>query len=209
MTRRRGPHRSYRICRVALGAEETDTLAMPAESKSHLVTAEELPGISIPGKSIELVRGVLVVREPPSTNHGRVAARLSYLVSDHVYRHHLGAVIQDAGFKIESDPDTVRAPDVAFVSRSRVDEIPPTGFAMFAPDLAAEVVSPNDRPGELLAKVGQWLDAGTKLVWVVDPVRAEARVYRDDGELAIVRADGRLDGWTVLPGFECALAVLR
>lgn len=184
-------------------------MAMPAESMTHLVTAEELPGISIPGKSIELVRGVLVVREPPSTRHGRVAARLSYLVSDHVYRHDLGAVIQDAGFKIESDPDTVRAPDVAFVSRSRVDEIPPTGFAMFAPDLAAEVVSPNDRPGELLAKVGQWLDAGTKLVWVVDPVRAEARVYRDDGELAIVRADGRLDGWTVLPGFECALAVLR
>jgi Uma2 family endonuclease len=185
-------------------------MAMPAESMSHLVTAEELPGISIPGKSIELVRGVLVVREPPSTRHGRVAARLSYLISDHVYRHDLGAVIQDAGFKIESGPDTVRAPDVAFVSRTRVDEIPATGFATFAPDLAVEVVSPNDRPGELLAKVGQWLEAGSKFVWVIDPMRAEARVYRDDGELAIIPASRHLVGESVLPGFSCELAeVLR
>jgi Uma2 family endonuclease len=185
-------------------------MAMPADTVAHLVTAEELPGISIPGKSIELVRGVLVVREPPSTRHGRVAAWLTHCLLRYVSRHDLGAVIQDAGFKIESRPDTVRAPDVAFVSRSRVDEIPPTGFATFAPDLAAEVVSPNDRPGELLAKVGQWLDAGTLLVWVIDPGRSQARVYRADGELTIIPADGRLTGESVLPGFTCALAeVLR
>lgn len=181
-------------------------MAMPVESLGHLVRAEELPGISIPGKSIELVRGVLVVREPPSTRHGRVAARLSYLLCDWVYRHDLGAVIQDAGFEIESDPDTVRAPDVAFVSRSRVDEIPPTGFARFAPDLAVEVISPNDRPGELLAKVGQLLDAGSKLVWVIDPVRARAVVYRENGDVMIVAPDGALDGETVLPGFTCPIA---
>ena len=181
-------------------------MAMRVEPTPHLVRAEELPGISIPGKSIELVRGVLVVREPPSTRHGRVSARLSYLVSEWVYRHDLGAVIQDAGFEIESDPDTVRAPDVAFVSRSRVDEIPPTGFARFAPDLAVEVVSPNDRPGELLAKVGQLLDAGSKLVWVVDPSRAHAVVYRETGDVSIVGAAGSLDGETVLPGFSCPLA---
>jgi Uma2 family endonuclease len=73
-----------------------------------------------------------------------------------------------------------------------------------------EVVSPNDRPGELLAKVGQWLDAGSKLVWVIDPMRAEARVYRDDGELAIIPASRHLVGESVLPGFSCELAeVLR
>ena len=142
---------------------------MLAGPVSHLVTAEELPGISMPGKSIELVRGALVVREPPSTGHGRVAARLSYLIADHVYRHQLGEVIQNAGFQMESNPDTVRAPDIAFVTAGRVDQIPLTGFARFAPDLAAEVVSPNDRPGELLAKVGQWLDAGAKVVWVDRP----------------------------------------
>jgi Uma2 family endonuclease len=183
---------------------------MPAESISHLITAEELPGISIPGKSIELVRGVLMVREPPSTRHGRVAARMSYLISDHVHRLDLGAVIQDAGFKIESGPDTVRAPDVAFVSRDRVDEIPLTGFARFAPDLAVEVVSPHDRPAELLAKVAQLLGAGTRLVWVIDPLRAKAVVYRDNGDIEILDAEGRLDGEGVLPGFSCVLAdVLR
>jgi len=183
---------------------------MPAESISHLITAEELPGISIPGKSIELVRGVLMVREPPSTRHGRVAAWMTHFLLGYVSGHDLGAVIQDAGFKIEEDPDTVRAPDVAFVSRDRVDEIPPTGFARFAPDLAVEVASPHDRPAELLAKVAQLLDAGAKLVWVIDPLRAKAAVYRENGDIAIVGADGRLEGEAVLPGFSCALAdVLR
>ena len=185
-------------------------MAMRAESLSHLLTAEELLGLEMPGKTVELVRGVLVVKEPPSTHHGRVAARLTYLLADYVYRHDLGVVIQDAGFKIESGPDTVRAPDVSFVSRSRVGDIPSSGYAPFAPDLAAEIVSPGDRPGELLAKVGQWLDAGCKLVWVIDPIRPQARVYRDDGELSIIPAEGSLDGMTVVPGFSCALAeVLR
>lgn len=185
-------------------------MAMRAESLSHLLTAEELLGLEMPGKTIELVRGVLVVKEPPSTHHGRVAAKLTYLLADHVYRHDLGAVIQDAGFKIESGPDTVRAPDVSFVSRSRVGDIPSSGYAPFAPDLAAEIVSPGDRPGELLAKVAQWLDAGSKLVWIIDPLRQQARAFREDGELLIVPFEGRLDGAPVLPGFTCALAeVLR
>jgi Uma2 family endonuclease len=181
-------------------------MAMQAESMAHLVTAEELLGLYLPGKSIELVRGHLVVREPPSTRHGAVAARLAYLLSDHVYRHDLGLVILDAGFKIESDPDTVRAPDVAFIDRSRAGQLPATGYASSAPDFAVEVVSPGDRAGELLAKVGQWLDAGTTLVWVIDPARAKASIYRDDGEVTIVAADGRLDGAPVLPAFTCSLA---
>ncbi len=181
-------------------------MAMPADSMAHLLTAEEVLQLEIPGKSAELVRGRLVVREPPSTRHGAVASRLNYLLAHHVYKHDLGVVVQDAGFKIESDPDTVRAPDVAFVDRSTAGRISATGYASFAPDLAAEVVSPGDRPGEILAKVGQWLDAGTRLVWVIDPARVEARVYRDDGELTIVPPNGSLDGGSVLPGFTCALA---
>jgi Uma2 family endonuclease len=182
-------------------------MAMPAESMAHLLTAEELLRSDLPDKSTELVRGHLVVREPPSTRHGTIAGRLAYLVADHVYRNHLGVVCgQDTGFKIESDPDTVRAPDVAFVDRSRANQIPPRGYAELAPDLAAEIVSPDDRPGEILAKVGQWLDAGTKLVWVIDPTRAEARVYTDAGDLMIVPPNGSLDGGSVLPGFTCTLA---
>jgi Uma2 family endonuclease len=100
----------------------------------------------------------------------------------------------------------VRAPDVAFIDRSREGQLPATGYAAFAPDLAVEVVSPGDRTGELLAKVGQWLDAGTSMVWLIDPQRIKAHIYRDDGEVTIVAADGRLDGDPILPGFACSLA---
>src|SRR5687767_8352421 len=133
-------------------------MAMPADSMSQLLTAEQLSGVALPGKATELVRGHLVVREPPGTRHGSIAARLSYLLAD----------------------------------------------------LVAEIVSPDDRPGELLAKVAQWLGAGTRLVWVIDPGRGEARVYRDDGELAIIGPEGLVAGESVLPGFTCVLAaVLR
>ena len=104
----------------------------------------------------------------------------------------------------------MRAPDVAVVCRARVGLIPSRGYTAFAPDLVAEIVSPDDRPGEVLTKVGQWIDAGTMLVWVIDPSRVEARTYRDDGGLTIVSSDGLLDASPVLPGFTCALAeVLR
>jgi Uma2 family endonuclease len=183
---------------------------MRAESVTQLLTAEELERVKIPGKVTELVRGRLIVREPPGTYHGAVAARLTYVLSDYVHRRELGIVIQDAGFKIESDPDTVRAPDVAFVARARAAEIPDAGYAPLAPDLAAEVLSPNDRPGEVLAKVGQWLEAGTQLVWVIDPARRQAQVYRMNGDVTLVGPDGRLGGEDVLPGFSCALTdVLR
>ncbi|HEX6051663.1 MAG TPA: Uma2 family endonuclease [Gemmatimonadaceae bacterium] len=184
---------------------------MPAHQPAHLVTAEELPGLELSGKSTELIRGRLIVREPPGTWHGTIAGRLAYRLGEHVYRNDLGEICgQETGFKLESGPDTVRAPDVAYVSRPRASEIPTRGYAPFAPDLAVEITSPDDRPGEVLAKVGQWLDAGTRTVWVIDPARFEARVYGHDGELTIVAADGRLDGESVLSGFSCALAeVLR
>jgi len=79
------------------------------------------------------------------------------------------------------------------------------GYAPVAPDLAAEVVSPDDRPGEVLSKVGAWLGAGTKLVWVVDPDREEVRVYRPDGSLTIASADDSIHGEDVLPGFTCSV----
>src|ERR1041384_8703592 len=154
-------------------------------STSSLVTAEELERISIPGKVTELIRGRLVVREPPGTWHGAISAKLTYLLADFVYRQGLGIVFgQDTGFKIGSDPDTVRGPDVAFVARERVGVIRERGYAELAPDLLAEVLSPDDRPGEVLAKVADWLAAGTTIVWVVDPQRREARVYRQDGSLS-------------------------
>ena len=169
-----------------------------------LLTATDVERISLPGKVTELVRGQLVVREPPGTRHGAVAATLAYLLSDFVRRRGLGTVFaQDTGFKIASDPDTVRAPDVAFVARERAARIPSRGYAEMTPDLLAEILSPDDRPAEVLAKVADWLAAGTRLVWVVDPERREVRVHRQDGSLSVLREHEALDGEDVVSGFSC------
>jgi Uma2 family endonuclease len=171
-----------------------------------LQTAEDLLRFREPGKTAELVRGMLVVREPPSTGHGGRAARLTVRVGAFVERAGLGEVFaQDTGFKIERDPDTVRAPDLAFVARDHVAQIPEQGYAELAPDLVVEILSPADRPGEVLEKVGQWLSAGVRLVWVLDPARRHTRVYRADGSVSIVGPDEELNGEEVLPGFRCPI----
>jgi Uma2 family endonuclease len=72
----------------------------------------------------------------------------------------------------------------------------------------AEILSPEDRPGEVLSKVGEWLEAGVRLVWVIDPDRRVASVYRDDGSVMTVPSDGDVDGGAVLPGFSFQLSEL-
>lgn len=171
------------------------------------MTAAELERYPVPNKQTELLRGKLVVREPPGTLHGLISGTLTLFLGDYVRRNGLGMVCgQDTGFKIESNPDTVRAPDVAFISRNRLAQIPPRGYAPLAPDLVAEILSPDDRPAEVLAKVADWLEAGTRLVWVIDPAVPEARIYRGDGTLSLVGANGMLEGEGTIPGFSCTLA---
>jgi len=170
------------------------------------LTAADVERLSLPGKRVELVRGRLVVREPPGTRHGAIAANLAYYLSDFARRRGAGIVLaQDTGFKIAADPDTVRAPDVGFLTRERVTQVPERGYAALAPDLVAEIVSPGDAPTELLAKIADWLGAGSRLVWVIDPERTEARIYRKDGSVRVLSATGELDGEDVLPGFVCPL----
>ena len=178
---------------------------VPGMSAPDLMTADELQHVYIPDKQVQLVRGVLVVRELPGLRHARVAADLTFRLSVHVHQADLGQVLAEAGFKLASDPDTVRGPDVAFITRDRHPDPEPAGFADFAPDLAVEVISPGDRAGEILAKVADWLSAGTRLVWVIDPARRVARVYRTDGTERILSVDESLDGEDVVPGFTCPL----
>jgi len=174
------------------------------------MTAEELLRLNLPDKRTELVRGVLVVREPAGYQHGQVAAELLVAIANHVTANRLGRVFAaETGFTLARNPDTVRAPDVAFISTARLPDPAPRGFAELAPDLAVEVLSPDDRPGEVLAKVGNWLTAGARLVWVVDPVRVLARVYRADGSESILDDADALRGEDVLPGFEYPLSAIR
>lgn len=186
---------------------------MPAErtyvadmSPAPLMTADELLRAHLPHKRLELVRGVLVVREPAGYTHGRVAVNLTIRLGAHVERTGAGQLFAaETGFTLARGPDTVRAPDIAFVRRECLPDPEPLGFPDLAPDLVVEVLSPGDRPGTVLSKVGDWLSAGCRLVWVVDPARRLVRVYRMDGTEAIVSVDRALDGEDVVPGFTCPL----
>jgi Uma2 family endonuclease len=171
------------------------------------MTAEELLRLNLPDKRTELVRGRLVVREPAGAPHGKVAMRIGWAISGHVYQHALGETYAaETGFTLRRGPDTVRAPDVAFVARERTHLCTGRGFPDLAPDLAVEVLSPDDRPGEVLEKVGDWLTAGCRLVWVVDPTRRSGTVYRADGTIALLGGREAFDGEDVLPGFRGELS---
>ena len=171
------------------------------------MTADELLHVHLPNRHVELVRGVLVVREPAGGTHGRVTVNLTVRLGVHVEHAGVGQLFAaETGFTLARHPDTVRAPDIAFVRRDRLPRPEPRGFPELAPDLVVEVLSPSDRPGEVLAKVADWLSAGTSLVWVIDPERRLARVYRQDGSERLLTGDDSLDGEDVVPVFSCPLS---
>ena len=181
-----------------------DAMTAPA-----LLTADDLARLQPPDKRTELVRGRMIVQEPAGFLHGVAVAEISMRIRAFSNPGRLGRVLSaGTGFKIFTNPDTVRAPDVAFVSHERIPDPMPRGFAPFAPDLAVEVLSPDDRPGEVLEKVADWLKAGTRLVWVIDPERRSARAYREDGTIELLPESGVLDGEDVLPGFTCEVSEL-
>lgn len=183
-----------------------DIMPEPPTVTSTL-TAEELLDLDLPNKQTELVRGRLIVREPPGYGHGVTALKITRLIANHVHDHGLGIVVAaETGFKLSSNPDTVRAADAAYIDRQRAPDPPPPGYLAMAPDLVVEVVSPGDRPGEVQAKVSDWLSAGSRVVWVIDPGRERAIVYREDGSVDLLTSQDMLSGEDVLPGFACALA---
>lgn len=178
----------------------------PMPHQATLMTAEDLMANPVENKCTELVAGRMIVSVPPGFAHGVVAARLLVAISGYVNAQSLGTTLTESGFTLFRNPDTVRAPDVSFIRADRVPQTRLRSYAEFAPDLAVEVLSPSDRPGRVLAKVGDWIDAGARLVWVVDPERRVARVYRADGTQTTLGATDSLDGEDVLPGFSTLLA---
>ena len=172
----------------------------------QITTAEQLFRTPTLGRC-ELVRGELFMMTPSGFEHGRIVARLSARLASFVERQALGTVIgAETGFQIAHDPDTVRAPDVAFVRADRVPDEPTTGFFHGAPDLAVEVLSPNDRASDLFAKVQDWLGAGCRAVWVVDPVTHTVSVYRSPSEVVVCGVSEQVTGDDVVPDFTLPVA---
>jgi Uma2 family endonuclease len=168
------------------------------------MTAQELFEYSHEPYRQELVDGRLFEMEPPGAEHGQVAAVIGALLYEHVKREGLGiAFTSEVGFHLASDPDTVRAPDVAFVTRERVPATGiPRGYWPGPPNLAVEVVSPDDRHSEVEGKALSWLDAGTRAVVVVDPPPRTATVYRARHDIRILTADEPLELGDVVPGWS-------
>ncbi|MCS6951167.1 MAG: Uma2 family endonuclease, partial [bacterium] len=142
------------------------------------------------GKRLELVKGELCELAPASEEHGYMAMRLGALVTVFVMQRRLGYTFgAETGFVLSENPPTVRAPDFAFVSSSRALDGLSRQFSRHTPDLVAEVVSPGDTFSEVAEKVDDWLRAGVRIVWVVDPVQQTVRVYRADQPVRVLRAE--------------------
>lgn len=118
---------------------------------------------------MELVYGRVVTHRPPSGKHGERQRRLSEWIGQLADRTGLAGVTVETGYLLQTGPDLVRGPDVALVLRSRLrgGDLAEEGHFPVPPDLAVEVVSPNDLQRDVLEKVGEYLDAGVPRVWVV------------------------------------------
>ena len=173
-----------------------------------VTTAEELLRLPDVGKRYELVRGKLREMNPAGARHGRIAMKLGARLDRHAIVENLGIVLAaETGFRISRNPDTVRAPDISFVSRERIAPGgPPDGYWDLAPDLAVEVVSPNDTAAEVQSKVQMWLEAGTRLVWVVYPGTRSIVVHKSLKDISTLTASDTLDAGGVVPGFEIPVA---
>lgn len=158
----------------------------------------------------DLVRGWLVREPPAGGDHGEIAMEIAGALWKHVKETAQGRVFPpETGFVLAADPPTVRGPDVAFVAAGRLPPgRAPTGFIRLAPDLAVEVVSPSNRWTDVAAKVRDYLEAGTRLVWVVDPPRSTITIHRPDGSSGVVGEDDFLVGEDVVPGFQVSVRSL-
>ena len=174
------------------------------------ITAEELLNMPDDGTRRELVRGKLREMTPAGDEHGYLALEIASELRNYVKANGLGRTYTaETGFKISSDPDTVRAPDAAFVDRERVEAAGRVkGYRTGAPDLVVEVASPNDKHSEVLDKALAWLEAGCRMVLVAQPERRAVTVYRSREDIRILTAEAGevVDGADVVPGWKLSLS---
>jgi Uma2 family endonuclease len=152
-------------------------LIMSTTAKT-LLTSDDLWKIVADGSRYELSRGELLPMTPVGMQHAAIVMRLGELLTRFVRDKHLGVVGVEGGFNLHRDPDTLRAPDLHFVSRDRIaKEGIGVKFADYPPDLAVEVLSPEDTASEVQKKVEEYLAGGVRLIWIVEPATKTVMVY--------------------------------
>lgn len=167
---------------------------------THLMTAEDLLKMPDDGYRHELIKGELLTMPVPKLRHGFVTVKLSVFLYNHVTNNNLGLLVGESGFHLESGPDTVLGPDIAFVARDRVGDDMDCFFSG-APDLAVEVLSPTDRRGKVERRTALYLELGTRSVWNVNPRKRTVEVFHADGQRWLFQESDELVDDTV-PGFR-------
>ena len=173
-----------------------------------LLTADDLLAMPDDGMRRELIKGELIEMPPAGDDHGLVGEEISWRMGTHIRQHKLGrGRMAETGFWIERQPDTVRAPDYAYISYERMPQRPQDrGFSEVIPDLVVEVVSPGDSARYVADKIRMWLDAGVRLALAVYPTGQEIVAHHDDGTVQVFGVSDTLTCEPVLPGFSCPVA---
>lgn len=170
---------------------------------SRPMTADELLRLPDDGRRHELVAGALRTMPPAGEEHGTIAMTLGGALAQYVRAHQLGRVVAaETGFLLTTDPDTVRAADVAFIGKEHAGDHPVAGYRSGAPDLVAEVVSPRDLYTEVEEKVATWLAHGTRMVLVLNPRQRTVAVHRPSADVRLLTVGDTLDGSDVVPGWS-------
>jgi Uma2 family endonuclease len=176
-----------------------------------LLSAEDLLQMPRDGWRYELIEGVLLRMPPPGFAHGSLAGQIGGLLFSHVNAHKLGRVLAaETGFQIASDPDTVGAPDVAFVTNERLRHADFDRHKYFpgAPDFLVKVLSPSDSYSDVEKKVARWLAAGAQLVVLADPVKELLFVHRPGQPVQILSREDTLDASEVVSGWKVPLTAI-
>jgi Uma2 family endonuclease len=173
---------------------------------THLMTAEELIQLPRGRYRYELIKGELLTMSPAGDEHGIVMMRLAAPLATYVDTNDLGVVYgAETGFKLENNPDTVLAPDIAFIRRDRMSK-PLKGYRSGPPDLVVEIVSPSDSRSKVEEKTAQWLGFGALVVWLVNPQTRTIEIRRPNGQTTLLSVHDELNGEDVIPGFTIPVA---
>ena len=184
------------------------TLVLKSPPERHLpipttMTAEEFLENDVPG--YEYAQGELIPMSPATRRHGKISAKVIWHLSSHVYENGLGELYTaETIFQVG---ERMMKPDVAFVSTDLLEGDEDKTFPI-PPDLAIEVISPTDVHYRIVRKAFDYLEAGTRLVWVLDPVAKAVTVYRSESDIEILTHGAPLIGEDVVPGFTCPVGQL-
>lgn len=176
-------------------------------TSSQIVTAEELFRMPSGAHRYELVRGELHIMSPAGGKHGSVSMRLGSRLATYVEQRRLGETCgSETGFLLERDPDTVLAPDFAFIDQSRIPASGvPDAFWRIPPDFAVDVMSPSDSLAKAETKVAAWLSYGAREIWLVDPKKRTVSIYRPAESPRVLTEHDSLT-IDLIPGFSCRVS---